>query len=166
MTTQSDQWRRVGAWLIQRRTELGYKQRTAWAREKSRPRWGMRVIVDMETGERDTYGDDAVQAAEDAYRLQPGSLRRALSGEIPTPQPADSSSDETPRTVVEDHVLETSIGHVTYQIVRDPTADDTMSPEERRALEEALAERLRTEIPLFVEMRRREIEEQRTQRDA
>lgn len=163
MTTKRDQWRHVGAWLTQRRTRLGYKQRTAWARDLARPRFGMRVIVDMESGERDTYGDDAVQAAEDAYQLEPGTLRRALSGDLPEPIPADPAptAGSTPQVDVEDHVLDTSIGQVTYQIRPNSTGAADMDPDERQALEDDLAARLRREIPLFVEMRRRELEEER-----
>jgi hypothetical protein len=122
----------------------------------------MRVIVDMESGERDTYGDDAVQAAEDAYQLEPGTLRRALAGEIPEPEPLyDSPMEGTLRTLIEEHVLDTAIGQVIYQIAPAPDADDSMSAEERQALEDDLAERLKTEIPLFVEMRRRELEQEK-----
>ncbi|GAA1455532.1 hypothetical protein [Nocardiopsis tropica] len=162
MTTQSDQWRRVGEWLIARRTDLGYRQRTAFARDHARPKFGARVIIDMEGGVRDSYGDDAVIAAEGAYQIQPGTLRRALSGDIPEPIPAAPAAGPEPVVVQEEHILDTEIGQAAYTVLRElKEGAEGRTDAQQEELVKATAERIKTEIALFARMKRMEIEERR-----
>lgn len=162
MTTQSDQWARVGAWLAARRADLGYRQRTAWTRDHARPRFGSRVIIDMEGGVRDTYGDDAIQAAEEAYQIQPGTLRRALAGDLPEPIPADQTTGAEPVVVQEERVLDTPIGQAAYTVLRELEEDaGDLDDAEQEELVQATAERIRSEMILFARMKRMEIEGRR-----
>ncbi|WP_435109963.1 hypothetical protein [Nocardiopsis synnemataformans] len=98
---------------------------------------------------------DIREKLEDGLRWERGSIRAILSGGDPTPLP------EEPRLAVEDRVLDTPIGQVFYQAVRDIDADPDLTPEERKELEAATAQRLSDEITLFVEMKRAQIRKRR-----
>lgn len=174
MTADSDSpWVRVGAFLAEQRENLGYKRRASWARHVEKPGFRQRVITDLELGARDTFADETLRVAEDAYRLVPGSIRRAIaSGGLPEPLPLDGEPEEpeqgpaVPTISVADHVLDTPIGQVTHQIMQDLNADADLSPEERAEMEAAVAERIRSDVTLFVHAKRAELERRRSRDDA
>lgn len=86
-------WRRVGRYLRYRRAQLDpdFQQRSEWIRAVARRGFGGRVITDLELGERSNYSRDTLRVAEGVYRLQPGSIRRAVE-EGGTPEPLDDDA--------------------------------------------------------------------------
>ncbi|WP_017599227.1 hypothetical protein [Nocardiopsis lucentensis] len=79
-----DRLKAVGAALVAHRTSLdptryrtrpGWMERVAEVADLSR-----RVIIDIETGARDTYQDKTLTALERVYELRRGTLRDALRG--------------------------------------------------------------------------------------
>jgi hypothetical protein len=120
----------------------------------------MRVIIDMEGGERDTYGDEAVQAAEDAYELVPGTFRRALAGEIPEPIPVEVEHPEAEHPdEVEHQTLDTAIGQVVRTIYG-------LTPEQRDEISRRAADRVREDIRLLVAAKHWENQQQENTDDA
>lgn len=83
-------WKRLGELLVRRRIELDprYSNRKLFARERG---LNYRIVTDLEHGIRGNYEDGTITAAEVAYRVAPGSLRRALAGggleALPPPVP-------------------------------------------------------------------------------
>lgn len=105
---------------------------------------------------------DTREALEDGLRWERGSIRDILQGGDPTPLPGSPPNPtRVPRIAVEERVLNTSIGQVTQQIAQDLDADDTLTPEEHAELEVAIAERIRSDITLFVHAKRAEIQRRR-----
>lgn len=95
MTTASEDWRRVGAYLAARRERLGYRKRAPWARHVERRGFRSRVITDLELGERDNYSDDTLAIAEEVYELVPGSILEAVNtGSDPRPLEDEEDEDE------------------------------------------------------------------------
>jgi hypothetical protein len=93
---------------------------------------------------------ETIEGLEDGLRWERGSIRAILSGGDPTPLP------DGPRMAVEDHALDTPIGRVAYQVIRDLDADDTLTPEARAELEATIAERMRHDAELFIRAMRAE----------
>lgn len=117
------------------------------------------TIRRVRTGDR-PINRDTREGLEDGLKWDRGSIRAILDGGDPTPLPA------APRIAVEDHVLDTPIGQVAYQIMQGLDADDDLSPEERAEMEESIAERIRSDVTLFAEMKRAQIERRRSRDDA
>ena len=83
----NDQVRRTGGLLRYRRTALdpSWRDREVFA---AAHHLSVRVINDLENGNRTNFSDTTIAGFEVAYRLAPGSLRRALAGGDLDPAPA------------------------------------------------------------------------------
>lgn len=145
MTSPPD-WQRLSAAVETRQQEL----RDTWTAISHRGQIPLETLRRARLGKR-PLTEENLRRLEMGLRWAPGSADAVLDGGDPAPLPS------VPHVQVEEHVLDTAIGQVTYQIAPLSDADGVMSAEELQELEEDLAERLRTEIPLFVEMRRREL---------
>ena len=153
MTTTGDEtWKRIGAYLTQRRVKLGYRKRAPWARAVGRPGFRARVITDLELGERGNYSDDTLETAEEVYQLQPGSIRQAVeAGGDPRPleEEEDGDDDRFP------------IEHTTYQgqaleIIDDLQADtDDLPDEVADQIIRLSVEHMRAQARLMAEAERR-----------
>ena len=79
MPNITDQEKRAGSLLRYRRTQLdpAWRDRETFA---TRHNLSVRVINDLENGNRANFSSATIAAAEVAYRLVPGSLRRTLTG--------------------------------------------------------------------------------------
>src|SRR5215470_3968857 len=82
-----DAWRRLGRMLERRRGELGYgfRQRARFARERGAGTISVKTISRLENGERDSYPESTIGAAEGMYCWAPGSIECVLAGGEPTP---------------------------------------------------------------------------------
>lgn len=149
MTSPPD-WQRLSAAVDARQKEM----RDTWTAISRRGDIPLETLRRARLG-RTPLTEGNLRRLEVGLRWTLGSADAVLDGGDPTPLPS------APRVEVEEHVLDTAIGQVKYQIAPVSDADGVMSAEELQELEEDLAERLRTEIPLFVEMRRRELEKRR-----
>lgn len=115
------------------------------------------TIRRVRTGDR-PITKDVRDRLEDGLRWKRDSIRRILEGGDPIPL-------EGPTLVQEEGILNTPIGRAVYTAIREIDEDsDDLTDEERSELEEALAERLRTEMTLFANMKRAEIERRRGRR--
>ncbi|USY19684.1 hypothetical protein NE857_31395 [Nocardiopsis exhalans] len=130
-----DRLKALGQALIARRASFDptrFRTRPGWV-EYVNAESGLskRVIIDIETGARDTYRDETLTALESLYRLQPGALRAALTG---APLVADDgtilgpSGDPRDRYVAEERTHRLT-GQV-QRIVRDLEADTAGLPDD------------------------------------
>jgi transcriptional regulator with XRE-family HTH domain len=87
----------------------------------------------------------------------------AAAGYPGAADPPALDGEEPPRYVIEERPLAVHpVGQVFQQIVRDLRAHrGDYTEEENAELETAIAERLRTEIPMFIEIKRQELERRR-----
>jgi len=74
-----DRWERLGALLIQRRTQLSprFHNRGAFCEAAG---LNYRLVYDIEEARRTNFGRSALAAIEAAYRLTPGAIGRFLAG--------------------------------------------------------------------------------------
>jgi hypothetical protein len=82
-----DAWERVGRLLERRRGELGYgfRQRARFAGERGAGTISVKTISRLENGERASYPQSTIGAAEAMYLWAPGSIECVLAGGEPTP---------------------------------------------------------------------------------
>lgn len=166
-----DRLKALGAMLTARRASLDparFRARPGWMKHvKEKADLSKRVIVDIETGARDTYREETLSTLESLYRLQPGSLRAALVGSGPLTAddgtPLGSAKGTEERYVDEERTHRLT-GRV-QQIVRDLEADISGVPEDvaeemiQRAMDNAEAQaRLMLESDLRRWERRQEQE--------
>ena len=165
MTTASEDWRRVGAYLAARREQLGYRKRAPWARHVERRGFRSRVITDLELGERDNYSDDTLAIAEEVYQLAPGSIRHAASAGG-TPRPVEDTEEAEPEVTTDERfALErtTHRGRV-LEIVTDLEADTEDLPDEvAEELVRRSVEHMAAQARLMMETERRRWERQQEQ---
>jgi hypothetical protein len=95
---------------------------------------------------------DVRDRLEDGLGWARGSIRDILDGGDPTPA--------NPRISIENHVLDTRVGQVLYQVIQDLNADQ--DPERRAKIDAALAERFANDAELFMRAMRAERDEQPT----
>ena len=147
-----DRLKAIGQALIARRASFDparFRARPGWMKHvKEKAGLSKRVIIDIETGARDTYRDETLSALEALYRLQAGSLRAALVGsgslmaDDGTPLEPTEGAEE--RYVAEERTHRLT-GRV-QQIVRDLEADISGIPEDvaeemiQRAMDNAEAQ--------------------------
>jgi hypothetical protein len=164
-------WKSVGRRLIERRQELGYKQRSSWAKAVSSPGFGPRVIEAMEIGTRANYADRAIQAAESAYLIAPGALRDALEygadrlewQDVPEAGPHALVATDRPAPEVERRRYDVGGDEITQTVYTDVESDDDLSPEERKRVIEAALAHARAQALIYLHMereRRRRMREQ------
>jgi hypothetical protein len=131
LTGHQDAWKRVGDQLVERRVQLDprYRVRRVFARETcsgtSEDSW-YRQITDLESGARDNYTRSTVAAAEAAYQLRPGSIRRLLDEGLdlePAAPPTRGGLPDVPSRY-DDPVLQ----HLWE------TPDPTLTDDQRRAI--------------------------------
>src|SRR5260370_6743857 len=86
-TYPHEAWQRLGRALERRRGELGYgfRQRGRFARERSGGVISVKTISRLEKGERASYPESTVGAAETIYQWAPGSFESVLRGGEPDP---------------------------------------------------------------------------------
>jgi hypothetical protein len=101
MPASREDWERVGRLLAERRVQISarYANRRAFA-EETGLNW--RTLYDAEYGKRATFRRETVRAFENAFRLAPGSIDRALAGgeleplaslrPVPSPHPETEGS--------------------------------------------------------------------------
>ena len=84
---RSDRWERLGALLIQRRTQISprFHSRGAFCEATGLK---YRLVYDIEEARRANFGASTLAAIEAAYRLEPGAIMRFLAGGELEPQPA------------------------------------------------------------------------------
>ena len=95
-----DRWQLLGPLLIQRRTALDprYHNRTTFAEVTG---LNYRVVYDIEEARRTNFGGSILAAIEAAYRLEPGSIARFLTGAPLDVQPSAGGRDSTVTPVPE-----------------------------------------------------------------
>jgi hypothetical protein len=76
-------WRRLGALLVERREELGYRRTIAFVRAKGLKH--RRVVDDLESGRRDNYSPSTLAQTEQLYGWKAGSIAAVLAGGEPQP---------------------------------------------------------------------------------
>lgn len=136
-------WKKAGDQLRRRRIELGYGDR-----QKFVDAHGLkyRIINDLENGNRGNYEPDTLIAAEVAYRLGSGSLRRALEGgELEAPAAPDVMGNwrgAPPAAALSDTGTATDF----LTTVQDPEAER----EQSRAIVDAMIRVPRAEIVAHV----------------
>src|SRR5260370_39635619 len=81
-TYPHEAWQRLGRALERRRGELGYgfRQRGRFTRERGGGRISIKTISRLEKGERASYPQATVGAAETIYQRAPGSFEAVLRG--------------------------------------------------------------------------------------
>ncbi len=86
-TYPHEAWQRLGRALERRRGELGYgfRQRGRFTRERGGGRISIKTISRLEKGERASYPQATVGAAETIYQWAPGSFEAVLRGGDPRP---------------------------------------------------------------------------------
>jgi hypothetical protein len=86
-TYPHEAWQRLGRALERRRGELGYgfRQRGRFTREQGGGRISIKTISRLEKGERASYPQATVGAAETIYQWAPGSFEAVLRGGEPRP---------------------------------------------------------------------------------
>jgi hypothetical protein len=86
-TYPHEAWQRLGRALERRRGELGYgfRQRGRFSREQGGGRISIKTISRLEKGERASYPQATVGAAETIYQWAPGSFEAVLRGGNPDP---------------------------------------------------------------------------------
>lgn len=77
-------WQRLGRLLINRRVELGYKRRVAFA--KAHGLSNDRSISAIENAERQNFSPATIASFELYYEWEPGSIDTVLAGGDPTPR--------------------------------------------------------------------------------
>jgi hypothetical protein len=89
-TYPHEAWQRLGRALERRRGELGYgfRQRGRFSREQGGGRISIKTISRLEKGERASYPQATIGAAETIYQWAPGSFEAVLQGGEPAPLPA------------------------------------------------------------------------------
>ncbi|MFY7069622.1 hypothetical protein ACOQFV_27505 [Nocardiopsis changdeensis] len=101
---------------------------------------------------------ETLERLDHTLQWEPGSAQTVLNGGNPVPL-------EGPTVEQEQRVLSTPLGEAAYTVIREIEEDsEDLDPEEREELEAALAERLRTEMTLFANMKRAELERRRGRR--
>jgi hypothetical protein len=86
-TRAAERWQQLGAFLIQRRTQLSprFHNRGAFCEATGLK---YRLIYDIEEARRTNFGASTLAAIEAAYRLEPGTIPRFLAGAVlEPPQP-------------------------------------------------------------------------------
>lgn len=83
MTTSPPEWRRLADLLVQRRIQLGYRQRKDFA-EASGLRHD-RLLFDLENAKRTNFEAGTLAKFEQLYQWAPGSISAVLNGADPTP---------------------------------------------------------------------------------
>ena len=80
-------WEHLGRALERRRGELGYgfRQRGRFTRERGGGTISVKTISRLEKGERSSYPESTVGAAEAMYQWAPGSFEAVLKGRDPDP---------------------------------------------------------------------------------
>jgi hypothetical protein len=86
-TYPHEAWLRLGQALERRRGELGYgfRQRGRFVRDRSAGMISIKTISRLEKGERSSYPESTVGAAEVMYQWAPGSFDSVLRGGDPDP---------------------------------------------------------------------------------
>jgi hypothetical protein len=106
-TYPHEAWWRLGRALERRRGELGYgfRQRGRFTRERGGGKLSVKTISRLEKGERDSYPQATIGAAEAMYMWAPGSFDSVLRGEPPDPlvvaparQPNPITTEHAPPT--------------------------------------------------------------------
>jgi transcriptional regulator with XRE-family HTH domain len=89
----SDDWQRLGTYVVQRRNELGYGSQAALEEASG---VSYRTISRLETGHG--IGKNNLRKIEQALRWQVGSMEQVLAGGVPMPiEDAGYPMDETSR---------------------------------------------------------------------
>jgi hypothetical protein len=83
----SDRWKRLGALLIQRRTQISprFHSRGAFCEATGLK---YRLVYDIEEARRVNFGASTLAAIEAAYQLVPGAVMQFLAGEELEPRPS------------------------------------------------------------------------------
>ena len=86
-TYPREAWQRLGRALERRRGELGYgfRQRGRFTLERGGGMISVKTISRLERGERASYPESTVGAAETIYQWAPGSIESVLRGGEPDP---------------------------------------------------------------------------------
>lgn len=92
---------RLGAHVIARRVELGYKTRAAFADATN---FGLRTLGDIETGRRPSYDRSTIAALEKALQWTTGTVTRILDGANPATTET-AALDDAARTPPVDSAL-------------------------------------------------------------
>jgi hypothetical protein len=97
-TYPHEAWQRVGRLLERRRGELGYgfRQRARFAGERGAGTISVKTISRLENGERASYPQSTIGAAEAMYLWAPGSIECVLAGGEPTPLQLGPATPSTP----------------------------------------------------------------------
>lgn len=85
-------WQRLGAYLIHRRLDLGYRKRSVFQASVAVSPGERRTILDVETGNRSSFHPGTIAWLEHIYRWRPGSVAAVLAGG--DPEPLDGSTDK------------------------------------------------------------------------
>jgi hypothetical protein len=81
--SDTDAWRRLGELLVQRRVDLGFRDREAFARARGLAH--SRILFDLENARRTNYSTSTRAEVERIYDWEHGSLQAVLDGGTPTP---------------------------------------------------------------------------------
>lgn len=77
-------WERLGELLVARRVELGFPNRTKFAKAKGLK--DTRILAAVENVERQNFEAATIALMEHTYEWAPGSIRSVLAGGEPTPK--------------------------------------------------------------------------------
>jgi hypothetical protein len=146
MDDDSAAWRRLGELLVQRRVELGFRDREAFARARGLAH--SRILFDLENAKRDNYAPSTRADVERIYGWEYGSVQAVLDGGAPTPAEADR-----PLEAYDDVELLAELIGRAAQRKQAPAAssDDDVGGESLRLA----ADRRPTDAPVFSERDRR-----------
>lgn len=94
---QKQDWDKLGILLRRRRVDLGFPNRSAFARHHGLNSGQHRTIADMENCTRSNFERGTFDLVEHLYRWQPGSILQVLGGGDPMPEDDDLDiRDERP----------------------------------------------------------------------
>lgn len=98
-------WKRVGEYVVQRRTELGMRTTKAFA---ERVHLTPRMLGDLENGRRDNYAASTLASIEMALEWYPGSIKSIAKGGDPSPRTrvADRHDNPAPVGALDDALVE------------------------------------------------------------
>ncbi|MGO8956292.1 MAG: hypothetical protein ACLQFR_02790 [Streptosporangiaceae bacterium] len=127
-TYPHEAWQRLGRALERRRGELGYgfRQRGRFTRERGGGMISVKTLSRLEKGERASYPESTVGAAETIYQWAPGSFESVLGGGDPYPLVAGPSAGRR-NPITTDHAAPTAgerIASWIYVRMRQRGAED------------------------------------------